>query len=94
MAAECHRPGPVAQRVLSAGWYTDCHHTPSEQEQTMPPMPLAPRTRRTRLEDVRARDLVSPDPVPVRHGITAREHPPSGQAEHLPGELGLPLGDG
>ena len=38
------------------------------------PMPLAPRTtRRTPLEDLRVRDLMTPNPVSVRHGITVRE---------------------
>ena len=39
----------------------------------MSPMPLVPRTRRTRLEDLRVRDLMTPSPVSVRHGITVRE---------------------
>ena len=39
----------------------------------MPTMPLAPRTRRTRLEDVLARDLMTPSPVSVPHAATVRE---------------------
>lgn len=39
----------------------------------MPPMPIAPRAGRARLEDARARDLMTPNPVSVRHGITVRE---------------------
>jgi predicted transcriptional regulator len=39
----------------------------------MTPFPLAPTTTRTRLEDVRVRDLMTPNPVSVRHGIPVRE---------------------
>ena len=39
----------------------------------MPTMPLAPNTRRSRLEDLRVRDLMTENPVSVRHGITVRE---------------------
>ncbi len=36
-------------------------------------MPIAPMTHRTRLEDVRVCDLMTPNPISVRHGITVRE---------------------
>ena len=36
-------------------------------------MPLAPKARRTRLENVRVRDMMTCNPVSVRHGITVRE---------------------
>jgi CBS domain-containing protein len=36
-------------------------------------MPLATMTRRTRLKGVRVRDLMTRNPVSVRHGITVRE---------------------
>ncbi len=39
----------------------------------MPPVPLSPGTRRAGLEDVRVRDVMTPDPVFVRHEITVRE---------------------
>ncbi len=39
----------------------------------MPATPLAPNTRRTRLEDLRVRDLMTGNPVSIRHGITVRE---------------------
>jgi predicted transcriptional regulator len=39
----------------------------------MKPMPRAPEARRTRLEDLRVCDLMTPNPVSVRHGITVRE---------------------
>lgn len=39
----------------------------------MPPMPLAPRARRTKLEDVLVRDLMTPNPVSLRHDITVRD---------------------
>ena len=39
----------------------------------MHPTPLAPRMRRSRLEGVRVRDLMTPSPVSVRHGATVRE---------------------
>jgi predicted transcriptional regulator len=39
----------------------------------MPPVPLNPSTRRARLEDVPVRDVMTPDPVSVRHGVTVRE---------------------
>jgi predicted transcriptional regulator len=35
--------------------------------------PLAPNTRRTPLEDLRVRDLMTENPVSIRHGITVRE---------------------
>lgn len=38
----------------------------------MPATPLAPNMRRTRLEDLRVRDLMSGNPVSIRHGITVR----------------------
>ena len=39
----------------------------------MPPFPLAPATSRSRLEGVLVRDLMSPNPASVRHGIPVRE---------------------
>lgn len=39
----------------------------------MPPLPIAPRTGGTRLEDLFVRDLMTPDPMSVRHGMTVRE---------------------
>jgi predicted transcriptional regulator len=39
----------------------------------MKPMPRAPEVRRTRLEDLRVCDLMTPNPVSVRHGVTIRE---------------------
>ena len=39
----------------------------------MPTTPLAPNARRSRLEDLRVRDLMTENPVSVRHGITVRE---------------------
>jgi predicted transcriptional regulator len=36
-------------------------------------MPLAPNAHRSRLEDLRVRDLMTPNPLSVRHGITVRE---------------------
>ncbi|MBN9522697.1 CBS domain-containing protein [bacterium] len=39
----------------------------------MPPFPLAPTTTRARLEDIRVRDLMTPNPASVRHGIPVRE---------------------
>ena len=36
-------------------------------------MPLATMSRRTRLEGVRVRDVMTPNPVSVRHGVTVRE---------------------
>jgi predicted transcriptional regulator len=39
----------------------------------MPPMPLAPGAHLTRPEHVPVRDLMTPNPVSVRHGITVRE---------------------
>lgn len=39
----------------------------------MPAMPLAPNTRRSRLEELRVRDLMAENPVSIRHGITVRE---------------------
>jgi CBS domain-containing protein len=36
-------------------------------------LPLAPTARRTRLEDLRVRELMTPSPVSVRHGITVRD---------------------
>lgn len=39
----------------------------------MQPMPLTPKVCRTRLEDLRVCDLMTPNPVSVRHGITVRE---------------------
>jgi len=33
----------------------------------------APATRRTRVDDLRVRELMTPDPVSVRHGITVRD---------------------
>jgi predicted transcriptional regulator len=44
-----------------------------KEENAMRPMPLAPNVRRTRLEDLRVCDLMTPNPVSVRHGITVRE---------------------
>jgi CBS domain-containing protein len=35
-------------------------------------MPLTPNARRSRLEDLRVRDLMTENPVSVRHGITVR----------------------
>jgi predicted transcriptional regulator len=43
------------------------------KENAMQPTPLAPNVRRTRLEDLRVCDLMSPNPVSVRHGVTVRE---------------------
>jgi CBS domain-containing protein len=39
----------------------------------MPPIPLATTTTRARLEDVCVRDLMTPNPVSVRHGVSVRE---------------------
>ena len=39
----------------------------------MSPIPHAPMTSRAGLADVCVRDLMTPDPVSVRHGITVRE---------------------
>ena len=39
----------------------------------MPPLPFAPTARSTRLEDLRVRELMTPSPVSVRHGITVRD---------------------
>ena len=39
----------------------------------MPTMPLAPNAHRSRLEDLRVRDLMTTNPLSVRHGITVRE---------------------
>ena len=39
----------------------------------MPPMPRAPNVRRTQLEDLRVCDLMTPNPVSLRHGLTVRE---------------------
>lgn len=39
----------------------------------MPPKPLAPKACRTSLEDVRVSEVMTPNPVSVRHGITVRE---------------------
>ena len=39
----------------------------------MPMMPLAPNAHRSRLEDLRVRDLMTANPLSVRHGITVRE---------------------
>ena len=39
----------------------------------MPPIALAPTTTRAGLERVRVRDLMTPNPVSVRHGISVRE---------------------
>ena len=39
----------------------------------MPQMPIAPRSRATGLEDVRAKDLMTPNPVSLRHGLSVRE---------------------
>lgn len=35
--------------------------------------PLAPRPHRSRLDEVRASDLMTPNPLSVRHGITVRD---------------------
>jgi predicted transcriptional regulator len=39
----------------------------------MPTMPFTPHARLSRLEDLRVRDLMTENPVSVRHGITVRE---------------------
>ena len=39
----------------------------------MQPTPRAPNVRRTQLEDLRVCDLMTPNPVSVRHGLTVRE---------------------
>lgn len=39
----------------------------------MPLLPLAPTTRSTRLENLLVRDLMTPNPVSIRHGISVRE---------------------
>lgn len=39
----------------------------------MPTLPLAPNPRRSRLEDLRVRDLMTENPISIRHGITVRE---------------------
>lgn len=39
----------------------------------MQPMPRATKVRRTRLEDLRVCDLMTPSPVSLRHGLTLRE---------------------
>ena len=39
----------------------------------MPPFPLAAPTTRSRLEGVPVRDVMTPNPVAVRHGIPVRE---------------------
>lgn len=39
----------------------------------MPTMPLTPPARRLRLEDLRVRDLMTANPLSVRHGLTVRE---------------------
>jgi CBS domain-containing protein len=39
----------------------------------MRPMPLPPSPRRTGLEAVRVADLMTPNPISVRHGATIRE---------------------
>lgn len=39
----------------------------------MPTTPLALPARRSRLEDLRVRDLMTENPISVRHGITVRE---------------------
>jgi hypothetical protein len=36
----------------------------SAQEETMPPMPITMEARRTRLEDIFVRDLMTPNPAP------------------------------
>jgi predicted transcriptional regulator len=46
--------------------------TQGKEENAVQPMPLAPKIRRTRLEDLRVCDLMTPNPVSVRHGITIR----------------------
>ena len=39
----------------------------------MQPTPRAPNVRRTQLEDLRVCDLMTPNPVSLRHGLTVRE---------------------
>ena len=39
----------------------------------MQPTPRAPNVRRSRLEDLRVCDLMAPNPVSLRHGLTVRE---------------------
>lgn len=39
----------------------------------MQPIPVVPKGRRTRLELIRVRDLMTPNPVSVRHGLSVRE---------------------
>jgi predicted transcriptional regulator len=39
----------------------------------MQPMPRAPKVCRTRLEELRVCDLMTPNPVSIRHGIAIRE---------------------
>jgi tRNA nucleotidyltransferase (CCA-adding enzyme) len=46
-------------------------HRATQEERPM--LPLAPTTRRTRLEDLRVWELMTPSPVSVRHGITVRD---------------------
>jgi tRNA nucleotidyltransferase (CCA-adding enzyme) len=47
--------------------------TRGKEENAMNPMPRAPKVRRTQLEDLRVCDLMTPNPVSVRHGLTVRE---------------------
>jgi CBS domain-containing protein len=37
------------------------------------PLPVTPTPRRTRLESLRVRDLMTPNPVSIRHGISVRD---------------------
>lgn len=39
----------------------------------MPPLPIAPRTGGTRLENLIVRDLMTPNPTSLPHGRTVRE---------------------
>lgn len=39
----------------------------------MPPTPLAPTTRSTWLESLRAGDMMTPNPISVRHGVSVRD---------------------
>src|SRR5204863_8221312 len=51
----------------------DRHGPMNVQEEPMPPIPLTPTTTRAGLKDVCVRDLLTPNPASVRHGITVRE---------------------
>jgi tRNA nucleotidyltransferase (CCA-adding enzyme) len=39
----------------------------------MPPLPLTPTAHRTKLESLRAWDLMTPNPVSVRHSVSVRD---------------------